>query len=75
MNTNTEERAAEQRLRRHLKRRGYTLIKSRKQIVDYDNQGGYMVVDNRTGFAVGGARYDWNLDDVQEFVDGDLPYD
>ena len=75
MNTNTEERAAEQRLRRHLKRRGYTLIKSRKQIVDYDNQGGYMVVDNRTNYAVGGARFDWSLDDVQEFVDGDLPYD
>ena len=46
-----------------------------KQIVDYDNQGGYMVVDNRTGFAVGGARYDWSLDDVQGFADGDLPYD
>ena len=51
------------------------LFRSRKKIFDYDNQGGYMVIDNRTNFAVGGARFDWSLEDVQEFVDGDLPYD
>lgn len=75
MNTNTEIRAMEQTLKRYLKKRGYTLVKSRKQNIDYDNQGGYMVIDNRTNFAVGGARFDWSLEDVQEFVDGDLPYD
>lgn len=66
-----ENRAGEQKLRRLLKEEGYTLVKSRKRNFDFNNQGGYMVVDDRINACVGGARFDWDLDDVNEFVNGE----
>lgn len=69
MNTN-EIRAREQRLRRALKKEGYTLQKSRKQNVDYNNMGQYMVIDSNTNSCAGGGRYEWSLDDVERFIAG-----
>ena len=63
------EKSRENKLRRRLiDECGYTLRKSRKSI-SLDNLGEYMIVDAYTNGVVRGARFDWSLDDVEEFLD------
>lgn len=61
-------KAIESRIRRKLKKRGYTLSKSRRQI-DADNFGGYMVIDVETNTIVWGSRYDLSLEAIEAWIE------
>ena len=63
------EKARESRLRRRLQGYGYLLRKSRGTVCA-DNLGEYMIVDASTNGIVRGARFDYTLDDVEEFLNG-----
>lgn len=60
----------ENKYRRMLKDRGYTLRKSKKPISP-DNLGGYMIVDIYDNCVVLGSRYELTLDDVRDFLTED----
>ena len=57
----------ENALRHALKRRGYSLHKSRHGI-SLDNFGGYMICNDYNNAVVRGWRFDLNLDDVADFL-------
>ena len=58
----------ERKLRRNLAMLGYRLCKSRARNWSYDNQLGYMIIDNGCNSVVLGSRYDLTLEDVQDFI-------
>lgn len=63
------EKALEQKLRRELKKLGYSLHKSRKA-VGPDNYGEYMVVNISGNYAIGGSwRYNLSLEDIAELLE------
>ena len=55
------------KIRRTLNKAGYGLIKSRSRI-NFDNLGGYMIIDNSVNAVVAGSRYELTLDDVLDFI-------
>jgi hypothetical protein len=57
---------SESALRKRASRCGYKILKSRRS--DLDHQGGYMIVDAKTGGAVLGSRYDADLSDIAEYL-------
>jgi len=57
----------ENRLRRQLANQGYLLRKSRAA-ESIDNLGGYMIISAGTNAIVGGPRFDFTLDDVDDYV-------
>ena len=58
----------EQTLRRRLQKAGYALHKSRAKNIHPNDFGGYMIVDVRLNAVVGGSRFDFDLEDVEDFV-------
>jgi len=67
MTTTTVNKNLEQQLRRALNKHGYLLRKSRKPI-GMDNLGEYMIVDLYGGYVVAGARFDFTLSDVADWL-------
>jgi hypothetical protein len=61
-------KARESTLRRRLAKEGYSLRKSRKSIC-LDNFGDYMIIDTYKNYVVAGSRYDYTLDDVEDFLE------
>lgn len=65
------EKVRENRIRRMLKRQGYSLVKSRRrnpQAIDY---GGYMIIDTDRNYVVFGSNayaFSATLDDVEEWA-------
>jgi len=68
----TANKNLEQKLRRALNKAGYMLHKSRIRNPHFDDQGGYMITDMYTSGVVRGSRFDYSLEDVQDFVDGKI---
>lgn len=60
----------EQRLRRALNKVGYSLHRSRAKI-SLDNLGDYMIVDQSSNSVVAGSRFDYTLEDVEAWLNGD----
>ena len=58
----------ERELRRRLKKEGYILKKSRIRTINADNFGEYMIIDGRINGIVGGSRFDYSLEDVEQFL-------
>lgn len=65
----TTEKNMENKLRRALYKAGYSLHKSRKAI-SADNLGGYMIVMNTINGVAAGSRFELDLDDVKDFLEG-----
>ena len=63
----TIEKVELNKIRRHLKKNGMRLQKSRKAI-SIDNVGGYQIIDNKN-IVTEGSRYDLTLDDVKNLVE------
>ncbi len=61
-------KAAEQRLRRFLNRRGYRLVKSKARNYSYYNQLGYMIVNNYYNLCVAGSNYSLSLEEAMDFA-------
>ena len=65
--------AREARLRRRAGRDGLVLRKSRRRDSharwDIDDWGGYMIVDEATSFVVAGSRFDFDLDDIEAWLE------
>jgi hypothetical protein len=61
-------KSVENNLRYKLKRRGFTLKKSRIRHPNVDNQGGYMILDNVKNEILAGTHYDLSLNDVEDCV-------
>ena len=55
-------------LQETLQKMGYSLIRSTSRKWSFDNQLGYMIVDNNTNACVAGNRFDLSLDDVKAFL-------
>ena len=64
----TEIKNREARLRRKLKRRGYILRKSRKHNPNFDDQGGYMILDRDSGFAIWGVKFDLSIEEAEAYT-------
>jgi hypothetical protein len=67
----TELTRKEANLRRRLRRHGFTLRKSRTRNERAIDFGGFMIIEDRTGFAVAGANcypFSLNIDDVERFA-------
>lgn len=64
-----ENKSMEQKLRRTLEKLGYALTKSRKHNWSYDDQGGYMIVDNSINGVVAGSHFDLSLDDAAAWIE------
>jgi hypothetical protein len=62
--------ALEQRARRAARRVGLMAKKSRWRIT-IDNHGGFMLVEPRGNYPVGGFRFDMTADDVVTYCDGE----
>lgn len=58
----------ERKLRHDLAKLGYRLCKSHARNWSYDNQLGYMIVENEYNITVQGSRYDLTLEDVRDFL-------
>ncbi len=64
----TADKSLELKLRRTLEKRGLLLRKSRKTTFDYDDQGGYAIIDAYGGYVVAGSRFDMSLEDVEAWL-------
>lgn len=62
------QKSRESRVRRHLKKQGYRLHKSRTGGAYPNNLGGYMIVNSEYNFVVAGPNFDLSLDDVEQFA-------
>lgn len=58
----------ESRLRYRLGRGGYRLQKSRVRHPHLDDLGGYRIIDSEGNFAVAGATFNLDLDDVEDWL-------
>ena len=61
------EKVRENRLRRVADRLGLTIRKSRARAIHIDDHGEYMIC-TRDNAVVAGAKFDYSLDDVEEFL-------
>ncbi len=64
----SQEKVRENYLRRQAKRLGLILRKSRAKKWNYDDQGGYMITDMYTNCVIGGAKYDLDIEQVEELL-------
>ncbi len=64
----SSEKARENRLRRWAERLGYGLRKDRARTWGINHQGEYMIVDVGPNACIGGADFDYSLDDVEAFL-------
>lgn len=64
----TSSDAREARARRALRRQGCSLYRSRVRRVNVDDLGGYRIVDDSANFVVAGARFELDLDDVEQWI-------
>lgn len=62
------EKTRENKLRRALRKADYLLRKSEAAAISADDLGGYRIVDLYTNAVIAGARFELDLDDVEEFV-------
>lgn len=65
--SNTEA-AREARVRRAMARCGLVLRKDRAWTINPDHLGGYMIIDTQYNAIVAGSRYDWTLEDCEEWL-------
>lgn len=63
------EQAREARVRRGLRRQGYTLIKSRARNWSINNHCKYMIVEAYNNSIVAGEKFDLNIEDVEKFLE------
>jgi len=68
MQNSNAEKSRENRFRRQLVKQGYVLRKSRVRNINYNDLGGYRIVDLYRNFVVDGIRFELSLDDVEEFL-------
>ena len=61
------EKNRKQRLRRALAKEGYSLHKSRCRTPHLDDLGDYMIVLTKYNAVVAGLRFEYTLDDVEEW--------
>jgi hypothetical protein len=61
----TNEKNREQKLRRRLSKKGYTLHKSRIRNIHLNNHGGYMIVESYRNLVIHGDHYELTLKDVE----------
>lgn len=66
--TTITEKNREQRLRRALNKRGYSLHKSRRAF-NADNLGGYLIANQQNNTLIAGERFNLSLDDVNEWLE------
>lgn len=66
--TNDVHKARENRIRRHARRLGLALQKSRARYIHIDNFGGYMLIDPDRKAIVSGSKYELSLDEVEDFL-------
>lgn len=60
-------KTAEQRIRRLASRLGHRLYKSRARLLHYNNQGRYMLTNDRN-VVVFGDNYDANLEHIESYL-------
>jgi len=67
--------ARENRLRRVLERHGFALTKSRERLIvpNRDNHGLYRVVNVAKDRIVLGKKFDWTLEDIEDWLRGRRP--
>lgn len=63
-----DQKVRENRLRRTARRLGLALRKSRVRSIHLDDFGEYMILDATSNAVVAGARSDYTIDDVEEFL-------
>ncbi len=68
MRSNTKE-AREKRCRYTLRKGGCSLHKSRARSWSYDDQCGYMIVNDHINGVVAGSRFDLTLEEVEDYCD------
>ena len=64
----TEDKVRENYLRRYARRLGLILIKSRARSWSYDNQQGYMIMDEHNTIRAG-EKFNGTLDMVEKFLE------
>ncbi len=69
MGGTTESFTAESTVRSRAKRLGWAVRKSRQRL-GLDNQGGYCLVDPYNNRIIAGEKYDWMLEDINDFLSG-----
>ena len=62
------EKATEMGLRRKASSQGFALIKSRKRTLDFNNQGGFMIINADRNVVVIGEKFELGLNDVAEYL-------
>jgi excisionase family DNA binding protein len=62
------DKARENLLRKRAIRAGYSIRKSRVRNPNFDDQGGYMLINNEFNSVVFGGQYDASLDDIEDFL-------
>jgi hypothetical protein len=55
-------------IRRLARESGYRITKSRRQVDDLDNFGGYVLIDNETNGVVMESRYSASLDEIEHWL-------
>jgi hypothetical protein len=60
--------AREARIRCAMRQHGIVLRKDRARSINLDHLGGYMLIDIDYNAIVGGSRFDWSLDDCEEWL-------
>ena len=68
-------KAQENRLRRVLNRHGFALTKKREWAIvpNQENHGLYRVVDVSDGRIIKGKKFDWSLEDIEDWLRGRRP--
>ena len=64
----TKQKARESRFRRRARRLGFVLRKSRAKVWRLDDRQGYVLLDPDTGIQQAGFYWDFDLDEVEEFL-------
>ena len=64
----TTDKTKESRLRRHLRKHGVRIVKSRIRNPNIDNYGQYLLVDSYTNTVIDGVKYDMTLDDIEDYL-------
>ena len=59
----------ENRLRRHAKKQGLKIEKSRVRNTHFNNQGGYQLIDYYTNAVIKGANYDLSLEEISNYIE------
>lgn len=64
----TKDKTRESMFRRHLKKHGIRIEKSRIRNPNINNYGHYMLIDIYKNSVVEGLRYEMTLDDIEEYL-------